>query len=62
MGTPSYSKILFNHIASHAATIAHLYSTSLLDNAIVSCFLLLHDMAPLPREKTNPDVDHMSAL
>ena len=39
-----------------------LYSTSIPDNVIVGCFLLLHEMGLLSREKTNPDVNSLSAL
>ena len=57
MGTPRSFKILLNQMASHAATMGPLYSALVLDIAIIGYFLLLHDMAPLPREKTNLDVD-----
>ena len=55
-------KILLCQTASHVATSALLYSAFVRDSATVSCLLLLHDMAHLPREKMNPDVDHLSAL
>ena len=38
-------------------TIAPLYLASVLDSVTVGCFLLLHEMAPLLREKTNPEVE-----
>ena len=41
---------------------APMYSASILKRAMVGCFLLLLDMAPLLREKTNPEVDLLSAL
>ena len=55
-------RIVFNHMASHVAIVTPMYSAYVLDNAIVDCFFLLHDMAPLPKEKTNPNVDCLSAL
>ena len=39
-----------------------MYSAYVLDSATIGCFLLLQETAPLPREKTNPDVDHLSVL
>ena len=62
MGTPKSFKIHFRQTALHVVMIAPLYSTFVLDCEIVGFFLLLHDMAPLPREKKNPDVDRRLAL
>ena len=39
-----------------------LYLASVLDSATVGCFLLLQQIAPLPMENTNLDVDRRSAL
>ena len=61
-GSAKSFNILLSHTTSHATTVVSLHSTSLLDNATVGCFLLLQDMAPLPRENTNPEVDLLSAL
>ena len=44
-------------MASHVATTAPLYSASVPNNAIVSYFLLLKEIAMLPNENANPDVD-----
>ena len=41
---------LFSHMASHVATATPRYSASMLDNATVGCFLLLHVIAALRRE------------
>ena len=62
METSRYLRIHLSHMTSHAAMIAPLYSAFVLDNVIVYCFLLLKEIAPLPREKTNPDVDFLLAL
>ena len=62
MGTPRSFSILLSHTTSHVATTAPLYSTSVLERATVGYFLLLQDMAMLLREKTNPEVDLLSAL
>ena len=44
-------------MASHVATTAPQYSTSVLDNATVGSFLLLQAITTLPNENANPDVD-----
>ena len=44
-------------MASHVGTTVPLYSASVLESAAFDCFLLLKEIAPLPREKTNPKVD-----
>ena len=62
MGTPMFFRMRLSHTASQATTAVPLYSASVLDSATVGCFLLLQEIAPLPREKTNPDVDRRSAL
>jgi hypothetical protein len=46
-----------NQIISHAAIVALLYSTSVLDNATIGYFLLLQLIAPLPKENMKPLVD-----
>ena len=62
MGAPRSFNIRLSHTASQTAIVAPLYSASLLDKATVGCFLQLQEIAPLPREKTNTDVDRQSAL
>ena len=47
-------------MASLLAMGMPLYSTSVHDNAMVVCFLLLQEIAPLPSEKTKPYFDHQS--
>ena len=51
---PSQIDILLSHTTSRAAIAPPLYSASVLKREMVGCFLLLQDIAPLPREKTNP--------
>jgi hypothetical protein len=51
----------FNQTASHVATAAPWFAASVLDSAIVGCFLLLHAIAALSRENAYPDVDRRSA-
>ena len=46
-----------SHMASHVATMAPLYSASVLDKATVGWFLLLQAIAALPWENIKPDVD-----
>ena len=62
IGMPRYFNMLFSQTASHVAMVAPLYSAFVLDNANVGCFLLLHEVALLPREKKNPEVDRLSTL
>ena len=62
MGMLRSVNIHFSQTTSHAATAASLYSASVLNNAAVSYFLLLQEIAPLLREKMNLEVDHLSAL
>ena len=62
MGTPRSFKIFLSQIASHVVTIMPLYSAFVLDSVNVGYFLLLHEMAPLSSEKTNPNVDRLLAL
>jgi len=50
----------YNQITSHATIAAPLYSASVLDNAIVGCFLLFQLTAPLPKENMKPLVDLLS--
>ena len=60
-----YAQILENPFEPYGftcVTAAPLYSASVLDRAMVGCFLLLQDMAPLPRENTNLEVNLVSAL
>ena len=52
---------LFNHTASCAAPERATNSASIVDKAMHDCFLLLQEMAQLPRKKTKPDVDFLSS-
>ena len=61
MGMPKSFNILFSQTTWYAVSATPLYSASMLDSAIVGCFLLLHDIPPLSREKLNPDVDSFVA-
>ena len=59
---PRSFNIHFNQTTSKPTTTVPLYSAFVLNSATVGCFLLLQEMAPLLREKANPEVDHLSAL
>ncbi|KAJ9561692.1 hypothetical protein OSB04_006852 [Centaurea solstitialis] len=48
--------------ASFAASHAAMYSASVVESAIVSCFELFHEIAPPFRVKTYPDCDLKSSL
>ncbi len=54
---PKSESSFCNQTTSHAAIASLLYSTSVLDNATVGCFLLLQLIAPLPKENMKPLVD-----
>ncbi|CAI0425245.1 unnamed protein product, partial [Linum tenue] len=47
---------LFSHTASHAASVAAIYSASAEDRATVFCFFELHEMGFEPRQNMYPDV------
>ncbi len=52
-----YPKSVINfviHMASFVACVFAMYSTSVVDNVILGCHLLLQEMAPPPIIKTNP--------
>ena len=48
---------LESYSRAHVVTVATMYSASMLDMAIVGCFLLLHAIDALPRENIKLDVD-----
>jgi hypothetical protein len=54
---PKSKSSFCNQTTSHVAIVAPLYSTSVLDNAIVGYFLLFQLIAPLPKENMKPLVD-----
>ncbi len=54
---PKSENNFYNQTTSHAILDALLYSTSVLDNATVGCFLLLQLTTPLPKENMKPLVD-----
>ncbi len=59
-----YPKSIINfviHMASFVACVFAMYSTSVVDNAMVGCHLLLQEMASPPIMKTNPMVDLLSS-
>ncbi len=45
------------HMVSFVACVFAMYSAFVVDNAIISCHLLLQEMVPPPIMKTNPVVD-----
>jgi hypothetical protein len=57
---PKSESSFCNQITSHATIDAPLYSTYVLDNAIVGCFLLLQLTTPLSKENMKPRVDLLS--
>ena len=62
MGMLKSFNMHFSETALHATIVAPLYSTCVLDNATIGYFLLLQEIAPLPMEKTNLEVNRRSAL
>ena len=52
----------FKQTASQVVTAAPLYSASVLDNVTVGSFLRFQEIAPLPRDKTNLEVDRLLSL
>ncbi len=57
---PKSESSFSNQITSHATIVVPLYSTSVLDSAIISCFLVLQLTTPLPEENMKPLVDLLS--
>ncbi len=57
---PKSESSFCNQTISHAIIVAPLYSTFVLDNANVGCFLLLQLTAPHPKENMKPLVDLLS--
>jgi len=58
---PKSESSFCNQITSHASNCCTFYSASVLDNAIVGCFLLLQLTTPLPKENMKPLVDLLFA-
>ncbi|MFS7901638.1 hypothetical protein Hanom_Chr01g00002041 [Helianthus anomalus] len=56
------SRIRLNQIAWQVAAVAAMYSASVLDNATVPCFLVLHVIAALPRENTLAEMLFRSSI
>jgi len=54
---PKSESSFYNQTISHAIIATPLYSASVLDNAIVGCFLLFQLITPLPKENMKPLVD-----
>jgi hypothetical protein len=48
---PKSDSSFYNQTTSHATIIAPMYSASVLNSAIVGCFLLLQLTAPFPKKK-----------
>ena len=59
--TCSSFKSLLSHMTSHVMIATSRYSTSMLDNGIVGCFLLPQAIMALPSINTNPNVDLRSS-
>jgi hypothetical protein len=47
---PKSESSFYNQTISHVVIVAPLYSTSVLDNATIGCFLLLQLTTPLPKK------------
>jgi hypothetical protein len=58
--SPKSENSFYNQTTSDAAIATPLYSASVLDSAIVGCFLLLQLTSPLPKENMKPLVDLLS--
>ncbi len=54
---PKFENSFCNQITSHATIATPLYFASVLDNAIVGCFLLLQLTTPLQKENMKPLVN-----
>ncbi len=54
---PKSESSLCNQNISNVTIVAPMYSTYVLDNANVGCFLLLQLTTPLPKENMKPLVD-----
>ncbi len=54
---PKYESSFYNQTTSHASIIVPLYFASMLDSAIVGCFLLFQLTTPFPKENMKPLVD-----
>ena len=61
-GNTQILKILLSQMTSHTVIVAPLYSAFVLEHATIGYFLLLQEMAPLPRQKMNPEVVCRPAL
>src|SRR6266850_1506467 len=61
-GKPNSLCRFLNQQASHAASDRAMYSASVDDSAIISCFLDHHVIAPPAAKKTYPDVDLQSSV
>ncbi len=57
---PKSKSSFYNQTTSHVTIVTLLYSTSVLANATVGCFLLLQLTAPLPKENVKPLVNFLS--
>jgi hypothetical protein len=57
---PKSKSSFYNQTTSHAVIVALLYFASVLDSAIVGCFLLFQLTTPLSKENMKPLVDLLS--
>ena len=61
MVKPWWLRNLFNQIASFTVIEVAMYSNSIVDNATLIYFLLLHDTVALLSKNAYPDVDFLSS-
>ena len=59
--TPRSVMNFFNHTTSLAASLAAIYSASVVESAVVGCLELFQDTAPPFKVNRNPDVDLLSS-
>ena len=59
---PTSANSCRSQIASFVHWLVAIYSASVVDNAMVGCFLHFHEMAPRPTRNTYPVVDRRSLV
>jgi len=59
---PTCANSCLSQITSFVHWLVAIYSASVVDNAMVGCFLHFHEMAPRPTRNTYPVIDHRSLV
>ena len=57
MGWPMASRIFLIQVDCRPASQSEMYSASVVDSAVSSCFLLDHEMGAACRKKTLPEIE-----